>query len=114
MITEIERRRNPRISADWPVVLKTPYGAIRGKTANISISGLALLLFSETPEIDDEFQIALKSPEGPKLSVNCEKIWSDSINLDGTFYSGIGVRFTKISSSDREIIATMVKEYYLI
>ena len=114
MNTGIERRRDPRISADWPVVLMTPQGAIKGKTANISISGLGLLLFSETPEIDDEFQITLKPSEGHDMSMTCEKIWSGSINLDETVYSGIGVRFTKISSSDRKIIAAMVKEYYLI
>ncbi|MEA3230172.1 MAG: PilZ domain-containing protein [Thermodesulfobacteriota bacterium] len=110
----IEKRRDPRISADWPVVLMTPQGAIKGKTANISISGLGLLLFSETPEIDDEFQITLKPSEGREMSMTCEKIWSGSINLDGSVYSGIGVRFTKISSIDREIIASLVAEYYLI
>jgi len=114
MNTGIERRRDPRISTDWPVVLMTPQGAIKGKTANISINGLGLLLFSETPDIDDEFQITLKPSEGHEMSMTCEKIWSGSINLDGTVYGGIGVRFTKISSSDREIIAAMVKEYYLV
>ncbi len=46
--------------------------------------------------------------------MTCEKIWSGSINLDGSVYSGIGVRFTKISSIDREVIASLVAEYYLI
>jgi len=66
------------------------------------------------PEIDDEFQITLKSLESPEMSVNCEKIWSDSINLDGSIYSGIGVRFTKISSGDRQFITSMIEEYYLV
>ena len=72
----IERRRHPRIPVDWPVVLMTPQGAIKGKTANISISGLALFLFSEMPEIGDEFQITLKSSEDHQMSVTCEKVWS--------------------------------------
>ena len=107
----IERRRHPRISVNWPVVLMTPQGAIKGKTANISVSGLGLLLFTETPEIDDEFKITLTSSEGHEMLVTCERIWADGINLYGFTYSGVGVRFTKISSRDRKIIATMVAAY---
>jgi len=55
----IERRRDPRIPVDWPVVLMTPQGA--------------LFLFSEMPEIGDEFQITLKSSEDHQMSVTCEK-----------------------------------------
>ena len=114
MKNRTEKRRDPRIPVDWPIVLITPKGPIRGKTANISISGLALILFLETPEIGDEFEITIKSSEEHEMSVTCEKIWSGSIIVDESVYSGIGVRFTKISSSDREIIASMVSEYYLI
>jgi len=114
MNTQSERRRDPRIPVDWPVVLKTPKGAIRGKTANISISGLALLLFSEVPEIGDEFKIILKPSEDHEISVTCKKIWSGSIILDESVYSGIGVCFTKISPSDREIIASLVADYHLL
>ena len=96
----IERRRDPRIPVDWPVVLMTPQGA--------------LFLFSEMPEIGDEFQITLKSSEDHQMSVTCEKAWSGSIIVDESVYSGIGAHFTKISSSKREIIASMVAEYYLI
>ena len=114
MNTQTERRRDPRIPVGWPVVLMTPEGAIKGKTANISVSGLALLLFSELPEFGDEFQIGLKSPKNHKISVTCEKVWSDKIIFDGSAYYGVGVRFTKISSSDRQIIASQVAEYYPI
>ena len=110
----IERRRDPRIPLALPVVLMTPQGAIKGKTINISISGLAVILFKEKPEIGDKFQITLKSSEDHEMSVTCEKVWSDSIILNKSVYYGIGVQFTKISPNDREIIAAMVKEYYLI
>jgi len=114
MNTGIERRRHPRAPIVLPVVLMTPQGAIKGKTANISVGGLALLLFLELPEIGDKFQITLKSSEDHEMSVTCEKVWSDSIILNESVYYGIGIRFTKISPSDREIIAAMVKEYYLV
>jgi len=114
MNTGIERRRHPRAPLALPVVLMTPQVAIKGKTVNISVGGLALLLFLETPKIGDEFQIALKSSEDHEMPVTCEKVWSGSIIYDESVYNGIGVRFTKISTSDREIIASMVAEYYLI
>ena len=110
----IERRRHLRVPLALQVVLMTPQGAIKGKTADISVSGLAVILFLEKPELGDEFEITLKSSESHEMSMTCEKIWSGSINFDGSVYSGIGVRFTNISSSDREIIASLVAEYYLI
>jgi len=111
MKNKIEKRRYPRIPLDWPVVVMTPQGAIMGKTENISVSGLALLLFLETPVIDNEFKITLKSSEGNLMSVNCQKLWSDIINRDRYIDSEIGARFTKISSSDRKTIATLVAAY---
>ena len=107
----IERRRDPRVAVDWPVVVLTPKGAIKGKTVNISVSGLALLLFSEMPDVGDEFQITLKPSEDHEMLITCEKIWSDLVNLDGSFRSGIGVQFTKISSRDRKTIASLLKTY---
>jgi len=110
----IERRRHLRVPLALQVVLMTPQGAIKGKTADISVGGLAVLLFLEKPEIGGEFQITLKSSEGHEMSVTCEKVWSGKFISDETVYNAIGVHFTKISSSDREIIAAMVKEYYLV
>lgn len=111
MKTGIERRRHPRIPIALSVVLMTAQGAIKGKTANISAGGLALILFSEKPEIGDEFQITLKLPDDHEVPVTCEKVWSGSIVADDSVYNGIGVRFTKISSSDQDIIASLVAKY---
>ena len=110
----IDRRRHLRVPLDLQVVLMTPQGAFEGKTADISVSGLAVLLFLEKPEISDEFEITLKSSEGHEMSVTCEKVWSGKFISDETVYNAIGVQFTKISSSGREIIAAMVEKYYLV
>ena len=56
MNTGIDRRRHPRVPLVLPVVLMTPQGAIEGKTANISVGGLALILFLEKPKIGNKFQ----------------------------------------------------------
>jgi len=105
------RRRDPRASISFPVVLMTPQGAIKGKTINLSISGLGFLLFSEMPEIGDEFEITLKSSKDHEMPITCEKVWSGSIIIDESVCFGISVRFTKISPSDKDIIASLVAEY---
>ena len=110
----IDRRRHLRVPLDLQVVLMTPQGAFEGKTADISVSGLAVLLFLEKPEISDEFEITLKSSEGHEMSVTCEEVWWGKYILDETIYNAFGVRFTKISPSDSEIIAEMVEAYYLV
>ncbi len=114
MNTGIERRRHPRVPLVLPVVLMTPQGAIKGKTANISVGGLALILFLEKPKIGNKFQITIKSSEDHGMPVTCEKVWSGRIISDESIYHGIGVCFIKISSSDQDIIASLVAEYYLI
>ena len=110
----IERRRHIRAPLALPVVLKTPQGTIKGRTANISISGLALILLLESPEIDGEFEIIIKLSEEDALPVTCKKVWSGTMVADESVYEAIGVQFTKISSGDRKILASMVSEYYLV
>ena len=110
----IERRRHLRVPLALQVVLMTPQGAIKGKTADISVSGLAVILFLEKPELGDEFEITLKSSESHEMSMTCEKIWSGKFISNETVYNAFGVQFTKMPPSDRKIIAAMVKEYYLI
>ena len=114
MNTGIEKRRHPRIPLNWPVILMTPQGPIKGETSNVSVGGLALILFLETPEIGDEFQITLKMSANLEMIVTCEKIWSGKIVDDESVCFGIGVRFTKISSSDLDIIDSLVAEYYQV
>mgnify|MGYP001812523137 CR=1 FL=1 len=87
----IERRRHLRVPLDLQVVLKTPQGVVKGKTADISVSGLAVILFLEKPEIGNEFEITLKSSQGHDMSVTSysqmlcmalggDPIFNDSVN----------------------------------
>ena len=73
MTTGIDRRRDQRAPLSLPIEVKTPKGAIKGKTANISISGLALLLFIETPEIGDEFEVTIKLSEDHEARVTVKR-----------------------------------------
>lgn len=108
-----ERRRHLRVPLKLQVVLNTPQGDIKANTADISVSGLGVNLFLEQPEIGDEFQVILKSSEDHEMSLACEKMWSSKFISDETMYDAFGFQFKKISTSDREIIASMVEGYYL-
>ncbi len=114
MKKEMERRRHLRAPLAVTAVLKTRQGSMEGKTADISVSGLAVILFLEKPDIGDEFEITLKSSENHEMSVTCEEVWSGKIISNETIYNALGVEFIKISPSDRKIIASMVEEYYLV
>ena len=109
----IERRQDPRAPISLPVEVKTPTGTIKGKTANISIGGLALLLFSEPPEVGDEFQIILALPDHHEAKVTCQKRWSGEMVAGSTVYTAIGVQFTMISAEDRDIVASLVEAHCL-
>ncbi len=110
----IEKRRHLRVPLALQVVLMTPKGPIKGKTADISASGLAVILFIEKPEIGDTFDIALKSSDGKDMRVACKRVWLGKLISNETVYDTIGVEFTKISTNDSEILASLVEIYYLI
>ena len=108
----VERRRDPRMPVNWPVVLITSQNAFNGKMINISAGGSALIYFSKPLEIDGEFSIIFNPSEDHEIYVPCEKIWSDKIIHEEGVINALGVRFTKISSKEREIIDSIVKGYY--
>jgi len=114
MKKEIERHRHLRVPLALRAFVKTPQGIFEGKTADISVSGLAVILFLEKPEIGDAFDITLKSSENHEMLLTCKKVWAGKIISNETVYNALGVEFIKISSNDREIIASMVEEYYLV
>jgi hypothetical protein len=109
---ENEKRRHPRVALNWPVDLITPQDTVRGETSNISVGG-ALFLFSEIPEIGDEFKVILQSSEEHRIPATCKKVRSYNFNINGSVLHGIGARFTKITSVDRGVIATLVDVYQM-
>ena len=103
----IEKRRHPKISVKWRAVFTTPQGSIEGETSNISVGG-AFIRYSETPDLNQDFQIVLIPDEQKSISVTCTKAWSGSFNIDGKeTFSGMGVRFTEISPKDLQFISTL-------
>ncbi len=110
----IERRRYIRAPLKLDLFIETPKGRINGMTADISIRGLSIMLFLKAPEIDQKFEIMLKSPYGHEMSITCEKAWSGKHISNKIVYDAIGVHFTHISLSDQKILTTMIEDHYLV
>ena len=90
----IDRRQDSRPPLVLHVKVITPKGHLKGKTINLSTSGLAILLSEESPEISNEFQVTIKLNKGNEQSAVCKKIWVEPIVADEIRYTKIGARFT--------------------
>lgn len=107
-----ERRRHLRAPIALPVVLETAKGLIKGKTANISVSGLALILLLDPPEIEDEFKIIIKPSVDHEVPVTCKKVWMGTMVAGESLYNAIGAEFIKISPMDRKALISMIIDFY--
>ncbi len=105
-----ERRRHPRISVSWLTMVRTRHGVIEAQSRDISEGG-AFIEFVGEIDLGDDFQIVFKASEDRSISATCEKAWCGNINVDGKeTYSGMGVRFVKISLADREFLSALVSD----
>ncbi len=108
----IERRRHIRAPLTLDAVLHTSKGKIEAKTADISVSGLAVILVIEEPDLGDEFQLTLKTPADYEMSIFCAKVWSGKMITGETTYNAIGAEFIKISPENRKILVSLIVDYY--
>jgi len=112
MNNKIDKRLHPRIPLNWPVFLTTSQGAIEGRTTNISLGGMAVILLADAPQKENEIEAVLKMPPNLEIQLGCEMIWSDNISTNGSVYKIIGVSFAKTSATKIEIIDSMISEYF--
>jgi len=107
----IEKRLHPRIPVNWPVVILTPKGAIKGETRNISVGG-ACIEYSEEADLNGELHIVCEHSEQRSISVTGRKAWSGNFNFNGKeVFSGVGIQFTDISPEDQEFITSPTSAY---
>ena len=106
----IEKRLHPGIPVNWPGVILTPEGTIKGETRNISVGG-ACIEYSEEADLNGELQIVFEYSKQRSMSVTGKKAWAGNFNMDGkSVFSDGGVRFTEISREDRELISSLDKD----
>ncbi|UCG11065.1 MAG: PilZ domain-containing protein [Deltaproteobacteria bacterium] len=112
MTSEIEKRRHPRITADWPVIVLASRQSIGGTVKNISISGASIYCLTD-PGLDEPFRIVIKAPPREQaLIVTAEPTWARTSNGTGNISScEIGVRFSRYSSGDLHFLFKAVIDH---
>jgi len=107
-----EKRHHPRTPVWRPVILNFAHRSMMGAISNISVGG-ALIFCLEPIENENEFLINLNFPKGDEMSIPCKKVWSGEVSAGNSDYNAVGILFTKISSTDLNvIIETIVSENF--
>lgn len=110
----LERRQYVRAPLKLDMVVETLEGPINGMTADLSISGLSIMLFRGTPEVEDTFKITIKLPNGHEMLITCQKVWSGKRMSDDLLFNSFGVRFINVSHTDRQILSSLIEDHYLV
>ena len=101
---------SPKANLRWQVNAVTPKGPVDGVTKSISTRG-ANVCCARPLRLNEVFHMSINSPE-KSLNVKAEVVWSNIHGPDDEINPrGMGVRFLKISSRDRKLIAKEVNQY---
>lgn len=107
-----EKRRHPRAVVTWPVVMKGSQGFMAGETKDVSYSG-AFIRCREPLKPKEVIEVSISvSLLCPRVKATAEVIWSNPSSPDNEpGPRGMGVRFTKIADTDRELISALVSDH---
>jgi hypothetical protein len=105
--TVTNRRQNNRIKGSWPVVVWANGGARTAETRDISSQGAFIVCERPLPS-KAELRLFIIFHDSQCLELLAEVIWSNPYGsvIDET-PCGMGVRFTRISATDRDAISSL-------
>ena len=112
MANENERRKHPRIKANWPVTIITDETTFVGQSVNITDSGLFIQCGEQMKE-NEVCQLIIAIPGRDPIVVKGTMIWSnigDSGRKGHTL--GMGFSFIKISKEDRKFFNDMLADSF--
>ena len=101
-----DRRAYPRAKFKWPVVAKTTERTINGVTLNIGPDGV-FIRCAKPLRLNEVVELTISIPGMERsLKAKAEVVWSNIYGPDDEISPrGMGVKFTRISSEDRQFIA---------
>jgi hypothetical protein len=109
MLVKRKQHISPRANLRWQVNAVTPKGPVDGVTKSISTRE-AYVCCARPLRLNEVFHMSINSPE-KSLNVKAEVVWSNRYGPDDEINPrGMGVRFLKISSQDRKLIAKEVSQ----
>ena len=107
-----EKRLSSRAEVKWPVVLLTSQGATVAETKNIGASG-AFILCRARLSPKEKVKVFVMAPNRNSLNISGEVAWSNPLSTEeDNPPCGVGIRFTSISSTDREYLRNLIAEHY--
>ena len=99
-----------RAKLKWPVTVKFNDRIIEGVTKHVSTRG-AYVCCANPLRLNEVCKMVVETPNR-QVKVKAEVIWSNIYGPDDTINPrGMGVRFLKISSVDRKVLAKEIWQY---
>ncbi len=107
-----DRRTPIRIRARWPVVVLTDKGVLLAETRDISSEGV-FISCEEPLRPEEKLRVFIMAPNHRPLDIPAEVAWSNPhASEQDTTPKGMGLRFTKDSSDQRERLHNIVAQHY--
>jgi uncharacterized protein (TIGR02266 family) len=107
-----DRRTPTRIRAKWPVVVLTDKGVLLAETRDISSEGV-FISCEEPLRPEEKLRVFIMAPNHRPLEIPAEVVWSSPhASEQETTPKGMGLRFTKDSSDQRERLHNIVAQHY--
>ena len=108
-----DRRVYPRAKLKWPVKMKTKDGVMEGVTLNITPDG-CFISCRKPLKLNVVFDLAIQVPKSKAvLKAKAEVVWSNIYGPDDEISPrGMGVRFIKMPSEARKLIAQASLEHF--
>ena len=108
-----DRRVYPRAKLKWPVKMKTDDGVTEGVTLNITPDG-CFISCRKPLKLNVVFDLAIQVPKSKAvLKAKAEVVWSNIYGPDDEISPrGMGVRFIKMPSEARKLIAQASLEHF--
>ena len=107
-----DRRTPTRIRARWPVVVLTDKGVLLAETRDISSEGV-FISCEEPLKPEEKLRVFIMAPNHRPLEIPAEVAWSNPhASEQETTPKGMGLRFTKDSSDQRQRLQDIVVQHY--
>ena len=108
-----DRRTYPRAKHKWPVKIKADDGVMEGVSLDITPDG-CFISCRKPLKLNVVFDMAIQVPNSKAvLKANAEVVWSNIYGPDDEISPrGMGVRFIKMPSEARKLIAQASLEHF--
>jgi uncharacterized protein (TIGR02266 family) len=108
-----DRRVYPRAKLKWPVKMKTDDGVMEGVTLNITPDG-CFIGCRKPLRLNVVFDLAIQVPKSKAvLKAQADVVWSNIYGPDDEISPrGMGVRFIRMPSEARKLIAQASLEHF--